>query len=270
MHMKKITTVTVLGCGNMGRALAQALSRHARFSVRVYDIDRRKTKGLRRVSVVRDIPALIKGSDVLLVAVKPQDIAQFLDQSHAILLRHRPLVVSIVAGIPTTVFERRLKGVKVVRAMPNLPAQVGKSVTFLCAGRHAARGDVRSAQEIFSCVGRVFVTQEKSLDKVTSLSGSGPGYIYYMMECMYRKACRMGFLRKEAREMVFGTFEGAIELAHVSKKDFSALVRAVSSPRGTTEAALEVFKKYRIEEIFSRGIDQAVLRAKVISRAYRK
>ena len=157
-----------------------------------------------------------------------------------------------------------------VRAMPNICAKVGESVSFLCKGRYVTAQDLKVSRMLFSSVGEVFLTNERLLDRVTSVSGSGPGYIYYFMDCMYRKARDLQFRHEEAKRMIIHTFLGAARLACVSGKDFNTLLGEVASAKGTTQAALNVFRKKRFSKTISSGMDAALRRAREISCQYSK
>ena len=267
--MKRNEKIGIIGLGNMGYSLGFALRKVSRGKIYVYDKDQRKISGAGDFCIGKNSQEVIENVGVLVLAIKPQDVRGFLRQTKSALLNHRPLLISIAAGIPTTFFEEYLKGLKVIRVMPNLGAKVGESVSFVCKGRYTQEKDLKIAKRIFSSIGEVIEIKEALLDKVTSISGSGPGYIYYFMDCIYQSARQLGFKEKQARDMVMQTFWGAIKLAKLCGKDFKLLAKEVASRGGTTEAALKVFKRKRLFQVVYQGIDAAHKRAKQLSGLYK-
>jgi pyrroline-5-carboxylate reductase len=267
--MENKLKVGIIGFGNMGSSIGLALQETKRWMVYVYDKDKRKLKGLKGFYICKDNREVIERSEVVILAIKPQDIRGFLDDTKECLLENKPLIITIAAGVPIKLFERCLFKpssnkirLKVIRAMPNLAAKVKQSVSFLCKGKFVNSTDLNVAKKIFSSIGEVFIIGEEFLDKVTSISGSGPGYVYYIMDCIYKTALQLGFKKCEARKMVALTFMGASKLASLTEKDFAILVREVASPKGTTEAALNIFKKEKLAKIIEQGVKSAYRRAK--------
>lgn len=257
--------VGIVGFGNMGGSCASALSKRSRYKIFIYDTDQKKRQKAKSFFVTKDITQLIAAAEVVILAIKPQDIGNFLTQNKESLLKRKPLLVSIAAGISTSWFQGYLKGIRIIRAMPNLSAKVGESLSFVSKGKNAKKSDLAKAERIFSCIGEVIVVEEKRLDKVTGVSGSGPGYVFYFMESMYQGALRLGFTRKEAKRMITQTFLGAAKLAKASGEEFKTLIKGVASKKGTTEAALKVFKAGKVDKAIIKGMSSACQRAKKIS-----
>jgi len=265
--MAKKDKIGIVGFGNMGSAIGFALKDKG-WQVFIYEKDKKKIKDLKGFKITASAKELIESVELVILAIKPQDTRQFLQTNKEYLKRKGDLLITIVAGIPARLYEKYVSNIRLLRIMPNLAAQVKESISFMACGKYCKKKDSSIARRIFSSVGEVIETKEDYLDMVTALSGSGPGYIFYFMEQMYRSAIKLGLNREQAKEMVFQVFKGATKLAASSKKDFHALVQEVASPRGTTEAALDIFNKANLGGIIYKGIDAAYRRAREISRLF--
>jgi len=263
--MSRKIKVGIVGFGNMGGSCASALNKKDQYKVFVYDTDRKKRRKAQSFSVTKDIAQLIAAAEIVILAIKPQDIGNFLRQNKEGLLKRRPLLVSVAAGISTSWLQGHLKGISIIRAMPNLAAKVGESLSFISKGKNAGKSDLAKVERIFSCIGEVVVIKEKYLDKVTGVSGSGPGYVFYFMESMYQGALKLGFTKKEAKMMITQTFLGPAKSVKASRKEFKTLIKEVASEKGTTEAALKVFKAGKVDKIIIKGMSSACQRAMRIS-----
>lgn len=262
--------IGVIGTGNMGKAILSALRSQSSYSLFAYDIDREKLKSLpSKIKIIKDNKTLISLSQIIILAIKPQDINSFLYAYKDSLKKYRPLIITIAAGVGTRKFEKYAK-LAVVRVMPNIAAKVKASISFISPGKYAKHSDLMVTKNIFSSVGETIVVKESFLDKVTSISGSGPGYIYYIMDVFYKRALKFGFNKREARKMVLMTFLGAVKLA-ISEEDlvFQMLVKQVASPKGTTEAGLKVFRERNLEEIIDQAVISAYKRARELSSQYK-
>jgi pyrroline-5-carboxylate reductase len=149
--------------------------------------------------------------------------------------------------------------------MPNLALRINQSVSFISGGNKVDVKSIKIVKNIFKLVGEVFIIKEKFMDKVTAITGSGPGYVYYFMRAMYEAACDFGFSKSDARKMVLNTFKGAVGLAEATDMDFSVLQDAVTSKKGTTEAAIKRFEKSKMAGIIKAGVRAACVRAKELS-----
>ncbi len=195
------------------------------------------------VEVTADTASAIDGADVVLVAVKPQVLGDLLRREAASFTAEQT-VLSIVAGVPTSTFEAALpEGIAVVRVMPNTPAQIGAGVSALCAGRHASEADLAIAEDVFSAVGSVLRVPEEQLDAVTAISGSGPAYVFLFAEALIDAGVLLGLGRPEATELAVGTLLGSARLLAESDEGPTALKEAVTSPGGTTIAALRELER---------------------------
>ena len=260
------TTIGLIGGGNMGTAILSGIGR--KFSVRVCEQDAKRAGFLkRRFSVkVADVGQVTAGSHVIILAVKPQNFEEVLGTLRWY-VRKDQLIISIAAGITCRYIEQRLGSkVRVVRTMPNLPAQAGEAMTAICWGKFATSADVKTAQQIFNCIGKTVVLEERFMDAVTAVSGSGPGYIFYFVECLEKAAQSLGLNPVLARELVVQTLKGSVHLLEQSGETADVLRARVTSKGGTTQAALAVFEKYKMEKIFQQAFAAAKKRAKELSK----
>lgn len=215
-----------------------------------------------------DVRALAQSSEIIIIAVKPQDIDDALLALKSVNLKDK-LIISVAAGITTRYLERKLgKNCKVVRTMPNMPALIGKGMTAVCRGRYAGKKDIDLAGKIFDNVGKTVVVNEELMDSITAVSGSGPAYVYLFMECLIRAAQSLGLKEALAEELVKNTFSGSLELLLKSSDNVNpGILRAkVTSKGGTTQAALEVFERRKFEHIIVQALKAAQKRAKTLSR----
>ena len=150
--------------------------------------------------------------------------------------------------------------------MPNLPAQVGEAVTGICRGKFATPSDIKAAQQIFHCIGKTVVVDERFMDAITAVSGSGPGYIFYFAECLEKAARSLGLSPTLARDLVTQTLKGSARLLEESNEGADVLRARVTSKGGTTQAALAVFEKSKTGKIVARALAAAKKRAKELSK----
>ncbi len=261
--MQKNIKLGIIGLGNMGLSLLDSFPQKDRQKINVYDIDKNKLKSTKGCIKSKNFAELFSSSNVLILAIKPQDIPNFIAINNSYLSQHKPLLISIAAGIKTSFFEKLIEGIRIVRVMPNLAIKVRKSLSFISGGSFIAKNDLQTTQEIFSLSGKVIVTNEKQLDKATSITGSGPGYLFFFMEILYKNAIRLGFSKDTAKLMVLQTFQGATSIAKLNK-DFETLMKQVASKNGTTEAAFKVFKQKNISKIITEGVKAANQRSQGI------
>ncbi|MDP2653769.1 MAG: pyrroline-5-carboxylate reductase [Candidatus Omnitrophota bacterium] len=259
-------TIGIIGGGNMGAAIAGRIRGAFKVVVCEQDAGRRASLKRKFKTVFKDLPELVKVSDAIIVAVKPQDIEGVLSamkQAGA----DKKLVISIAAGITTAYLERRLgPGSRVVRTMPNMPAMIGEGVTAVAGGRRASKADVAKTLKIFSRVGETVVIGEKGMDAVTAVSGSGPAYVFLFAEILRDAALSLGLDARVSEKLVTSTLLGSAHLLAGQKDDPSALRARVTSKGGTTQAATDVFMKHRIGGIFQEALTAARDRARKLAK----
>lgn len=268
INVKKIVFI---GAGNMAEALVKGM-----IAGGVCPADRLYVTDVRperlsffekefHVKGSSDNAAAVKSAEVVVLAVKPQVIGGVLDGFQAS-LGNKPLVVSIAAGISTSWLEKTLgEGVRVVRAMPNTPALVCSGAAGICRGRWATDADFSVAETMMGAVGVVVRVQEKDMDAVTALSGSGPAYVFHLMEAMIAAASHAGLEDAVARKLVYATVRGAAKLAEETGLDPAELRRRVTSKGGTTEAALEVLEEKSVYHAYLQAIAAAHRRSRELS-----
>ena len=267
--MKLFKRVGIIGCGNMGSAILAGLVRKKTVpasQITVYDKILAKARQVARQWKVREGKTngdVVRRSDIVLLAVKPQDLFDAAREfREAFTSRH--LLITILAGTPV-VKVRRAVGAKpdILRAMPNLGAQVGEAMTALSGNRESS---LKRAERIFSSCGRTVRLPEKYFDLVTAISGSGPAYFFLLMELLSKEAKAHGLSEEHARELAVQTALGAARLARNSDLSPAELREKVTSKGGTTAAALEVFEKEGLPEIVSKGLQAALQRGRELSR----
>ncbi|MCM8827607.1 MAG: NAD(P)-binding domain-containing protein, partial [Candidatus Omnitrophica bacterium] len=181
--MELTRKIGIVGFGNMGSALGVAL-KDKRWQVYVYDKDRTKLVKLKGIKVCNSCKEVIEKTSILVIAIKPQDILSFIEDTKEYIYKFRPLIISIAAGVRIEVFEKLIEGVRIIRVMPNLAVKKRLSISFISSGKNITNQDLKLAKRIFKCVGDSIAISENFLDKATAISGSGPGYIYYFMDAL--------------------------------------------------------------------------------------
>lgn len=202
-------------------------------------------------------PALIEVSDTIILAIKPKDAKDVCMGLRGLITREH-LVISVVAGVSTSLIQSWLDvDCPIIRTMPNTSSAIGLSATGMTAGEHATEEHLALASEIFSSIGTVYIVPETEMDIITGLSGSGPAYVYYLVEAMVEAGTRAGLSAEMSRQLTLQTVLGAAHMLQHAEDPPAVLRRKVTSPGGTTQAGLEVLESYRFQE----GMVAAILRA---------
>lgn len=202
---------------------------------------------------------------IVLVGVKPAMVPDLLREI-APSLTGDAIVVSLAAGVTLQTFADNLGAeVRVIRSMPNTPSTVGKGMTGLAAGAAATPDDVALVHRLFETVGAVVEVPESQIDALSTISGSGPAYVYLLIEELTKAAVGMGFSVADARLMVEQTFIGATALLDASGEEPSELRRRVTSPKGTTERAVAVLQDAHLDRTFAEAADAALARARELA-----
>ena len=262
--------IAILGAGKMGEALISGLLRAGRSPSEVLAVVRRPDRGAQLtgtygIGVVTAAEAA-KTAETLVITVKPQDMNVLLDGIAPDTPPGR-LVISVAAGVPTSVIERRLgDGVPVVRVMTNTPALVDEAMSVISAGSHAGEEHLRRAEELLSPVGKVLRIPESQQDAATALSGSGPAYLYCLVESMVAAGILLGIPRGRAMEMVTQAVYGAATMLRDSGEHPVILREAVTSPGGTTIAAIAELERHAVRAAFLSAIEAARDRAAELGR----
>jgi len=202
----------------------------------------------------------VRGASVVIIGVKPAMVPETL-AALAGDLAPDALVISVAAGVTTATMEA-IVSQPVLRAMPNTPSLIGKGVTGLAAGSRATAEQVALGRAVFETVGTVVEVPESQIDALSTISGSGPAYVFYLVEQLTRTAVNLGFTPAQAAELVTGTFLGSVELLVASGKEPEELRRQVTSPNGTTQRAIAELEKADLTGLFDRATASALARAK--------
>ena len=272
-----------IGAGNMGEAFVGAIIKSNILPpsmIYVSDINEKRLSVLRSsygISVLSDNVKLFSICDIIVLAVKPQHIEQVLSQitrQKDYKIHNPKLVVSIAAGIPlrkieailyTPLDEKSRIKLPIIRVMPNIPALVLAGMAGMSANRHASDDDVKIVRSILEVMGEVIEFNEEDLDAVTALSGSGPAYVFYFIESMIEGGICVGFEPNDAATLTIVTLKGAVKLMEELNESPELLRRKVTSPGGTTEAALKVLDKNQVKQSIIEAIAAAAKRSKELS-----
>ena len=264
----KRTRIGIIGAGSMGAAIIRGLAKTPGRQVMVAEQDTAKRRQLQRRFGVGtgSIQQLTKDCSAIIICVKPQD----LDTVFAELRRNiRPgaTVISIAAGISTAYLQRGCgPGITVVRVMPNLPGQVGEGISAFCLGKGAGNAQRRLTKQLFAGLGETIEVREVHMDAVTAISGSGPGFIAYLIQCLIDAGRNAGLSPVTAEHLVLKTLLGTALILTQQKIAPQELVRRVASPGGTTEAGLAKLRQHRVPAIMQAVVAAAMGRAKQLRR----
>ncbi len=265
--------IAVLGAGNMGSALLRGILASGwgqKSKLVASHPNKRKASSLARelgIRVTGSNRDAARDAHVVIFSVKPQILEGVLAEVRNV-LQEGQLVISIAAGFPTQRIESALEGnLPVVRAMPNVAAVVRSSATVLCAGRHAKSAHVSEARKIFESIGIVVELPEYQLDAVTGLSGTGPMYVFQIIEGLSDAGVRVGLSRDVSTTLTIQTVLGAARMAEVSKTHPGVLKDLVTSPGGTAIAALHSLERNRLRAILMDAVEVATARSKELGQA---
>lgn len=256
--------VAFLGVGMMGEALLSGLIRDRRPSgITVTDRSAERQAQIAEKYGVQAASAgeAVSGADTVILAVKPQHMAELLAEigQH---LRPGTLIVSVAAGITAAFLEEHLPaGTPVVRVMPNTPALVGEGMTAVSPGTHSEPRHVQEAEALMRACGRVVAVPEGQLDAVTAVSGSGPAYVFYVVEAMIEAGVLLGLPRGTSTDLVVQTLYGAATMLKETGDHPTLLRERVTSPGGTTVAALRQLDDYKVRAAFLTAMEAAARRS---------
>ncbi len=269
LALRPMTRVAVIGGGRIGEALIAGLLESGRAAKDLVVVethaDRAELIGDRfGVRVTDSIADAIVGADVLVIAVKPGDVDTVMTQlGKAELDADRDqIVVSLAAGVPTARLENKLPaGFPVVRVMPNTPMLVGQGMSVLAPGRYARPEQLAQVTELLAAVGKVATVTEAQMDAVTAVSGSGPAYFFLVVEAMVDAGVGLGLTRDVATELVVQTMLGSAALLESSGQTAAELRAAVTSPAGTTAAAVRELERGGVRSAFLEALHAAKQRS---------
>lgn len=212
---------------------------------------------------------VIRSADILILAIKPKDAGEAL-RDFCGAVRPGQLIISVIAGVSTSLISEWLDvDCPIIRTMPNTSSAVGLSATGLAANRHVSEEQLQLATRLFEAIGSVYPVAEEELDIVTGLSGSGPAYIYYLVEAMMGAGATAGLSREMARQLTLQTVIGAAQMLLDTREEPALLRKKVTSPGGTTQAGLEVLESYQFQQAVTSAILRATERSREMGAEYR-
>lgn len=264
--------ILIIGGGNMGLTYAKSFLRsHIASTEDMMILEKSPDKAAQLAqlgigSVFGNPEDCLRQADLIILAVKPQD-APALFQLLRPMVEAQQVYLSIMAGVQIATIRQALGATKIIRAMPNLPAQIGMGMTAYTASDEVTRIELVMVQNLLNTTGKaIYVEAETAIDATTAISGSGPAYVFYFMDAMITAARQMGFKESEAELLVAQTFRGAVEL--YSKSNFSCQewIAMVSSKGGTTEAAMRTYNERLVHEDIIAGAQAALHRAEELGR----
>lgn len=260
--------IAFIGGGNMATALIAGLAGQLTGAGSLHVVDP-NAEALERlaaqygVSTANGIDVQVAGADVIVLAVKPQQMREVADQLKA-RLGNQPLVLSIAAGIRINDLSRWLGGyTRIVRAMPNTPALIAMGITGMVAESGVDAAQREAADKVMAAVGQtVWLDREELIDPVTAVSGSGPAYVFYFLEAMQQAAREMGLDAEQGRRLALATFTGAAQLAAQSGDPVEVLRQRVTSKGGTTHAAITSMEAAGVKEAIVAAMKAAAARGR--------
>jgi pyrroline-5-carboxylate reductase len=270
--MKKIA---IVGAGSMAEAFISGILENDLINRKNIWVTNSSNKdrlanlrGRYGVRCTYDLNTLFAGADIVMLAMKPKDASVAIRYIREY-LTEQMLVISVLAGVSMSTIEALAnKPLAIVRAMPNTSATVGRSATAIAVNNRVSQVQIEKAKNLFSTVGlTTFVEEEQQLDAVTGLSGSGPAYIYYLIEAMENSAAEIGLEKQMAKELIVQTLIGAAEMVQKSAKSSAQLRKEVTSPGGTTEAGIRILEEHRVQQAFIACIKAATAQSKKMGDA---
>ena len=275
--MSTLPRIAVIGAGSMARAIVTGLLNSSLERSGEIVLTNRSSSAASRWAGIAGVRALateshleanraaVAEAGLVLIAVKPAMVPDVLREI-ASQLRPDTILVSVAAGVTTATMEALLpESVAVVRTMPNTPAAVGRGVTGIAAGSRASEAQLAIVETLFATVGSVVRVAEQQIDALSTISGSGPAYVFYLIEALEAAAVELGFSEEQAALMVRETFAGSLELLDSSGEAPAELRRSVTSPNGTTERAIAAFDAAAVPEAFVAATHAALARARELA-----
>ena len=262
--------ILLIGCGHMGNSLLIAWSKINSYSISVVDpkvnliistLEKNK-----RIKVYKNITDINKNNKFkfIVLAVKPLDLNKVIKNIKNYNFEKNSVLISVIAGKKIKVFQNNLQNIRqIVRVMPNMPASIGEGMNCIVKNKFTTKSNLKEINKLFKYTGKtIILDNEKQIDMATAISGSGPGFVFNLVDAMEKSAVSLGFNKNIANTLVTQTFNGSISL--LVKKNISAekLVQTVATKGGTTEAGLKVMKQNKMHEIFKKLVKSSYKKAK--------
>ncbi|EKD42663.1 MAG: hypothetical protein ACD_73C00068G0001, partial [uncultured bacterium] len=256
-----MTQLAFIGTGNMAEALIRGILAKKIFlpkNILGCDVSLDRLTFIKKkygIQITTKTQLALKNSDIIILSVKPQQMDALLTQFKSD-FQDKHLIITIAAGLPLKFYQKRLGGKKkIIRVMPNTPAMVNLGASGYSANKNIKKADKILAEKILNAVGMsLAVKNERQIDAITALSGSGPAYVYLFAQAMIQAGIQLGLNKQACKDLVLQTILGATTLLKQSGEDPQSLIQKVASKGGTTEAAIYSFKENRFEEIVNKAI----------------
>lgn len=260
-------TLGIIGCGKMAYALLKGINREAGSElglVYVCDPDAARINLFRNDFQAQAVTKeeLIKKSEVIILAVKPNQVKDVLADTNDC-WDEKKLLISIAAGLKTVDLEKEIPAphMRVVRVMPNTPCLVGEGMSAICGGAFANQADLQLVQSLLNSCGQTVLVPEKDMDAITAVSGSGPAYVFLLVEAMMEAAVHIGLTADTARQLVLQTMLGSVRMLEASEQHPAVLKAQVCSPAGTTIAGVRQLEDAGVRKAFFNAIEAAYERS---------
>lgn len=259
-------SIGIIGVGAMGSAILSGILNKKVFpqnKIFLGDSEIKKLKSF-KIPNTNNAREIVNNCETVLICVKPQNIKQLWNEIKDS-VKENQLLISILAGIPLNFFNNQKK-IAVSRVMPNTPAQVAEAMSVICFNKNVSKTQKEKVVKIFSAVGKVLIMDEKKINAVTAISGSGPAYIFLFAESLISAGVNVGLTKEQATELVLQTLIGSTKMLAESKLHPAQLRDMVTSPAGTTIKAIKVLEKEKFRYSIIKAVESAYKRAKELNQ----
>ena len=262
--------ILLIGCGHMGHALLKSWIKTDTYLLTVIDPIQYKSLNIKyknkKISFYKNFKSLKKtfNFDALILATKPIDLETVLEELSNFQIKDKTSIISVVAGKKINLLKKHFNKIKnIFRIMPNMPASIGESMNCMVSNNGASKVKVNQVRKLFSHTGKTILLQnENQIDMATAVSGSGPGFVFNLIDAMEKGAKKLGFNEEIAKTLVIETFRGSVNLISSNKLSAEKLVNYVATKGGTTEAGLRVMKRNNIHKVFQEVFKKSYLKAR--------
>ena len=269
-----MNSILIIGCGHMGSALLNLWSINKFYKFTVVDPLKYKIiKGKFKHKRIQSIESVkqIKNThyfDIVVLAVKPQVIEKVLKEYKFFPFKKTCVLISIMAGKKIIFLRKLLPNIKqIIRVMPNMPALIGEGVSCLVSNNYVSNANKNKVTKLFSKVGiTVWLNKEREIDIITAISGSGPGYVFYLIDAMEKGANNLGLNQKLNKKIILQTFIGSLKLLQHTNKNAIELANSIAIKGGTTEAGIKIMKKNDVHKILLKTLLSAYQKANLLGK----
>ena len=262
--MKYTYKLGFLGAGNMAKAIARGIIKSKILDAsQIIMSDPNVTENVDGIKVISNNDIIFNECEYVLLAIKPQVFSSVIETINN---PNVNTIISIMAGVKMAKIKAAIPSARVIRIMPNLPASVGSGMAGIAIDNDAGRIANEFTKSIFDSVGETIFVEEKDLDAVTAISGSGPAYVYYFIQSMVKAGQKYGFSYEDSLKLTLQTFQGAIDMVKNSNDSLDIMIDRVCSKGGTTIQAIDTYRHYDIENKIIEGMDKCKARSEELSK----